>query len=87
MTNEQVKRFQELTRMMMLDICTKAAESEYWMLSNLEHEEYRKENEPKLIQFYKEHIEGKKWEDIRQEDWDWYSDWHKDVYGFRPRMY
>ena len=25
-------------------------------------------------------------EEIDCDRWDWYSDWHKDVFGFRPRQ-
>ena len=50
-----------------------------------EQEEYRAENIDKLKAFYDEHIANRKWEEIEQEAWDWYSDYHKDVFGYRPR--
>ena len=51
---------------------------------------YFAEQEPQLKSYFKEHFEGKSWEEIRQDEelydsWGYYSDWHKDVYGFRPR--
>lgn len=49
-----------------------------------EQERYREENEDKLWDFYRTYIEGKKASDIAPEDWDWFSDYHKDVYGLRP---
>lgn len=54
-----------------------------------EEDRYYAENEPKVRAYFKEHFEGKTWEEIRQneelyEDWGFYSDWHKDVYGYRP---
>lgn len=49
-----------------------------------EQERYREENEDKLWDFYHTYIEGKKASDIDPQDWDWFSDYHKDVYGFRP---
>lgn len=49
-----------------------------------EQERYREENEDKLWDFYRTYIEGKKASDIDPQDWDWFSDYHKDVYGFRP---
>ena len=47
-----------------------------------EQERYRKENEDKLWAFYREHLENNP--DADGYDWQWFSDWHKDVYGFRP---
>ena len=39
------------------------------------------DNEKKDLQkFYKENIEN----NFSQENWNVYSDWHKDVYGYRP---
>ena len=48
--------------------------------------QYREENEDKLWDFYRTYIEGKAASDIEPEDWDWFSDYHKDVYGFRPHF-
>lgn len=56
----------------------------YLELTALEDAEYREANQSNFDAFYKEHIQGKAWEEIDQEDWDFYSDWHKDMYGFRP---
>ena len=45
------------------------------------YEEHKKEQlseEEKIRKYFNEEIlQGKG-------DWDWYSDWHKDVFGFRP---
>lgn len=54
-----------------------------------EEERYFAENEPKLKAYFKENFEGKTWEEIRNDEelydcWGYYSDWHKDVYGYRP---
>jgi hypothetical protein len=49
-----------------------------------EAERYRRENEPKLRAYFAEHFEGKTWDEIDPDCWDWYSDWHKDVFGYRP---
>ena len=48
-------------------------------------ERYREENQASFDAFYAEHIEGKSWEEIDPNDWGFYSDWHKDMYGFRPK--
>ena len=62
-----------------------AAYKEYCSINAILDERYRVENQPAFDAFYEEHIKGKKWEDIDPEDWGFYSDWHKDMYGFRPR--
>lgn len=59
--------------------------AEYFELEAQLDEIYRKENEPKLIAFYEKHIKGKKFSEVEPEAWSFYSDWHKDVYGYRPR--
>lgn len=58
---------------------------EYCKLNAIEDRIYREENELKLISFFEENIKGKSWEEVNQEDWDFYSDFHKDVYGYRPK--
>lgn len=45
---------------------------------------YKEENEPKIRQYFAEHFEGKTWGEIEPERWEFYSDWHKDVFGYRP---
>ena len=42
-----------------------------------EHEEEQKE----IREYFEEHIKGG---DYEPEEWGWYSDWHKDVFGYRP---
>ena len=54
-----------------------------------EEERYRRENEPKIREYFSKYFEGKTWEEIGNDEelierWDWYSDWHKDVFGYRP---
>ena len=51
-----------------------------------EREEYRERELPEITKYFEEHIKGKSWEEIDQDRWDFYSDWHKDVFGFRPRQ-
>ena len=64
-----------------------------WVLENepsmvydyrAEEKKYREENEPKIREFFAEHIEGRAWRCIDPEAWEFYSDWHKDVFGYRP---
>lgn len=61
------------------------AYSEYCELTAILDERYRAENQASFDAFYEKHIKGKTWEEIDPEAWDCYSDWHKDMYGFRPK--
>lgn len=61
------------------------AYKEYSELTAILDERYRAENQTSFNAFYEKHIKGKTWEEIDQEAWDFYSDWHKDMYGYRPR--
>ena len=58
---------------------------EYNELNFIDQQEYRQEQEPELIKYFEKHIKGKAWNEIDQMCLECYSDWHKDVYGFRPR--
>jgi hypothetical protein len=58
---------------------------QYSELGAILDERYREENQSAFDAFYAKHIKGKRWEDIDPEAWDFYSDWHKDMYGYRPR--
>lgn len=53
----------------------------YWIGSDLLDRVYREENEPKLWAYYEKH---KNDEGDFHDWWDFFSDWHKDVYGVRP---
>ena len=58
---------------------------EYININDILNERYRERNQSAFDAFYAEHIEGKSWEEIDPDDWGFYSDWHKDMYGYRPR--
>jgi hypothetical protein len=48
-------------------------------------EELSKLKNPKHFTIlHSKYIEGKTWEEIDQDTWGWYSDWHKEVFGYRP---
>lgn len=49
-----------------------------------EEKSYREKNEPLIREFFAKHIEGREWKDIDPDAWSFYSDWHKDVFGYRP---
>lgn len=63
-----------------------AAYGEYNKCEAVLNERYIEENQEKFDAYYEKNIKGKRWEDIDPESWQFYSDWHKDMYGFRPRV-
>jgi tRNA-dihydrouridine synthase len=90
MTTEEIRnRIRELSDILNSD-CTSDdwadAYIEYHDLNAVMDERYREENQEQFDSFYREHIEGKSWDEIDPEDWGFYSDWHKDMYGFRPKF-
>lgn len=89
MTNEQInKRIRELTVFLEGSIDREAWNEyyrEYCGLTAILDERYRKENQSSFDAFYEKHIKGRTWDEIDPEAWDAYSDWHKDMYGYRPR--
>ena len=61
----------------------------YSRVSAVEDDEYRAENESKVRDYFNQWFAGKTWDEIRDneelyERWGFYSDWHKDCYGYRP---
>jgi hypothetical protein len=61
------------------------AYDEYCKLNIILDERYREENQSSFDAFYEKYIKGKSWEEIDPEDWSFYSDFHKDMFGFRPK--
>jgi hypothetical protein len=61
------------------------AYAEYCKINAVLDERYREENKEAFNKFYEEHIKGKSWDEVDPDDLQCYSDWHKDMYGFRPR--
>lgn len=61
------------------------AYKEYCQLTAIQNERYRLVNQEAFNAFYERNIKGKKWEEIDDDTWSFYSDWHKDMYGYRPR--
>lgn len=58
---------------------------EYRELTLKQAREYRERNESEITQYFKDKIEGKKFDEVDANVWSFYSDWHKDVFGYRPR--
>jgi hypothetical protein len=89
MTDAQINnRIHELTALLESPIDPESWHEyhrEYCELTAIQNERYRERNQEAFDAFYEKHIKGKSWEEIDQEAWDFYSDWHKDMYGYRPR--
>lgn len=89
MSTKEIKdRIEELSKILEGDCTTddwSVAYNEYAKLHVELDIRYREENQESFDKFYNEHIKGKSWEEIDPYDWSCYSDWHKDMYGHRPR--
>lgn len=89
MTNAEInKRIRELSDILdsyPVEEVWEEAYKEYGRLNAILDERYREENQADFDAFYEKHIKGRTWEEIEDEAWSVYSDWHKDMYGFRPR--
>ena len=89
MSTEEIRnRIEELSKILESDCTTddwKIAYNEYAKLNVELDLRYVEENEDDFKRFYEQNIKGKTWEEIDPDLWDYYSDWHKDMYGYRPR--
>lgn len=61
----------------------------YWKASNEQDRRFKERNEDKVQAMFDRYFKGKTWEEIRSSEelydlWGSYSDYHKDVYGYRP---
>ena len=54
------------------------------MLYSIEDEEYYERNIESFRKWEEEHILSRSYDEITADDWGFYSDWHKDMYGYRP---
>lgn len=82
MTNEQKARLNELYRQWDL---TSAEYDEFCALRYIEQCEYVDRVWDDFVEYYNKNISGKTIYEIDRECWDMWSDWHKDVFGYRPR--
>ena len=60
--------------------------NEWSALCVLRQQEYREQELPEITKYFEKYIKGREWKDIDQDRLEFYSDWHKDVFGFRPRQ-
>ena len=90
MTDEQIRiRLNELHQVLDLQAGDEEwdrAYKEYLILMDIQNERYRMENQESFDAFYNKHIKGKRLDEIDPNALTYYSDWHKDMYGFRPRV-
>lgn len=87
MTQEQINRIEELENIMEVEgVANRAVYNEWEELCAIRDFEYRMKHEDDLKKFFDKYISGKSLNEISPENWDYYSDYHKEVYGFRPRQ-
>lgn len=56
----------------------------YCNITAVEDAEYYARNIDAFNEFVRDNIEGRAYDEIDADTWGTYSDWHKDMYGFRP---
>ena len=61
------------------------AYEEYCTLNSILSARYCEENLERFEAYFFKHIYGKTWEELDYDAWDFYSDWHKDMFGYRPK--
>ena len=69
----------------------KLVQEAYWALDDEEHTRYHRANSEPLEEYRKAHLAGHTVEELRTNEelrahWDFYSDYHKDVWGYRPTL-
>jgi hypothetical protein len=84
-SREISKRVDELSHLLDMSIDWDKNYDEYCMLNSILDERYREENIEAFERFFFKHIYGKEWNEIEPDILDSYSDWHKDMFGYRPR--
>ena len=82
--DERVRELRKVLEMEMGEAWDEAYK-EYCFINSIWDERYYNEHIGKFTEFFAEYIEGKKWNEIDPEILDSYSDWHKDLFGYRPR--
>lgn len=84
-SREISKRVDELSHLLDMNIDWDKNYDEYSMLNNILDERYREENIEAFEKFFFKHIYAKEWNEIDPDILQSYSDWHKDMFGYRPR--
>lgn len=78
-------RIKDLSHLLDRDIDWDKNYDEYCMINNILDNRYREENMEAFEKFFFNHIYGKEWNEIDSDILCSYSDWHKDMFGYRPR--
>lgn len=84
MTSEQKARMKAIEKELRFGDMTNY--DEWVTLDNMEHAEYAQEQLPELECYFNTYIKGRSISEIEPERWDFYSDWHKDVFRVRPHQ-
>jgi hypothetical protein len=84
-SREISKRVDELSRLLDMNVDWDKNYDEYCILNNILDERYREENIEAFEKFFFKHIYAKEWNEIDPDILQSYSDWHKDMFGYRPR--
>lgn len=86
LTDKEInQRLNELSKLLDMNVDWEKNYDEYCMLNSISNERYRRSNIGQFEEFFFNKIQGKDYEEIDSETWDWYSDWHKDMFGYRPK--
>lgn len=90
MTNDEIRsEMRRLGNMLeLMNPCDNdwdATYKKYFFLSSIMDERYREENQEQFDAFYEKNIKDKNCSEIDDDTWSFYSDWHKDMFGYRPR--
>lgn len=86
LTDEEIyNKLNDLSKLLEMGIDWDTNYDEYCLLNSISEERYRDSNITDFEEFFFKNIYGKDWKDIPAEIWDMYSDWHKDMFGYRPR--
>lgn len=86
MTDEEIQQRLDELSIIIADETFPIKYRERYMLEYVRDERRKMKDENAFYDFYEEHIEGKDMDEIDEEDWEYYSDWHKELYGCRPKM-
>ena len=82
---EITERLSQLSNLLDMDIDWDKNYNEYCLLNVISDERYRARYLKQFEEFFYKHIYAKEWTEIDPEILDSYSDWHKDMFGYRPR--
>ena len=83
--NEINNRIGELSRLLDMGTDWDKNYDEYCLLNSISNERYHTKYIKQFEEFFYKNIYGKEWNEVDPDILDSYSDWHKDMFGYRPR--